>query len=226
MKATSARLALLAAAALLAAVAGCREVEKETAENLLERASRGDPSAMGTIEAKGEEAIPILKWGLRHKKDKIRETAFRILQGLAEKGSKEAKSIIDDVNKEFEGEKADAYALHMNLLDAFGVAPETPVKMAGKKVGFVKEIEKEDRFYKTELAIFGSTKIPKDSMAKRAETDLGDAYIEIVPGKAPETMAAGATILEDNPVLKDIADGGVPDKDKKGKKGKKGKRGR
>jgi len=145
MKATSARLALLAAAALLAAVAGCREVEKETAEN---------------------------------------------------------------------------------LLDAFGVAPETPVKMAGKKVGFVKEIEKEDRFYKTELAIFGSTKIPKDSMAKRAETDLGDAYIEIVPGKAPETMAAGATILEDNPVLKDIADGGVPDKDKKGKKGKKGKRGR
>lgn len=93
------------------------------------------------------------------------------------------------------------YVLYAEFETAAGLEKRTVVKMAGVSVGYVKGIRLKG--VKAELAfdIDPDVAIYKDSQATMASLGLlGEKYIEIVPGKGPDTCQPGDTIGSITPI--------------------------
>lgn len=92
-----------------------------------------------------------------------------------------------------------SYPLEAAFRSVEGVSVGTDVRLAGVKIGMVSAIALDPTSYfaKTTLALDPGVQIPDDSVAIVASEGLmGGAYIEIVPGGSPDTLAAGAEITD------------------------------
>ena len=87
------------------------------------------------------------------------------------------------------------YILYVTLQDASGIDPRTPIQIAGVDVGRVRSVGLEGYNALVTLNIRRNVGIPKDSkITVKTQGVLGDKYIEILPGKASESLAIGDRI--------------------------------
>lgn len=87
------------------------------------------------------------------------------------------------------------YVLYVTLQDASGIDPRTPIQISGVDVGRVRSIGLEGYNALVTLNIRRNVGIPKDSkITVKTQGVLGDKYIEILPGKASESLAIGDRI--------------------------------
>lgn len=89
------------------------------------------------------------------------------------------------------------YTLYAIVPSAEGLYPSTQVKMAGVSIGSVVAISFDDlkQNAKLELQMSGEVELSADSVADlRSEGLLGDRFIRVTPGAAPEKLGDGATI--------------------------------
>lgn len=87
------------------------------------------------------------------------------------------------------------YRLFANFDTASGLETRAAVRMAGVKIGYVKDIRLEARRARVEMSIFPRYQIPRGSRATLASLGLiGERYIEIVPGEAVSVCQPGETI--------------------------------
>jgi len=106
--------------------------------------------------------------------------------------------IVGDFSAMFKGE---GYPLHADFETAAGLEKKTVVKMAGVKIGRVKEIRLKGFRAEVQFDIDKGIEIYKDSTAMLASLGLlGERYIEIIPGEGPEVCQAGDTIKSFAPV--------------------------
>jgi len=106
--------------------------------------------------------------------------------------------IVGDFSVLFRGE---GYSVFADFETAAGLEKKTVVKMAGVKVGLVKDIRLKGVRAEVELDIDEGIEVYKDSTAMLASLGLlGEKYIEILPGKGPEICQAGDTIQSFSPV--------------------------
>jgi len=97
--------------------------------------------------------------------------------------------------------KRPGYELFTYFETAAGLEKHTVVKMAGVKVGYVKEIRLKGVRAELIFNIDHGVAIYKDSQAMVASLGLlGEKYIEIVPGEGPEFCSPGDTIGSIPPV--------------------------
>ena len=94
------------------------------------------------------------------------------------------------------GTKYVGYKTYLNF--AGGLEPGTPVRFGGLKVGRVTSVgvSSEDvSRIEIGLALKADVPLPTDSVAGLSQLGLlGENYVEIQPGKAPETLQPGSTI--------------------------------
>jgi phospholipid/cholesterol/gamma-HCH transport system substrate-binding protein len=93
------------------------------------------------------------------------------------------------------------YPLYADFETAAGLEKKTVIKMAGVKVGFVRDIRLKGVRAEVMLDIAKGIEIYKDSTAMMASLGLlGEKYIEIIPGKGPEVCLPGDSIQSFTPV--------------------------
>lgn len=84
------------------------------------------------------------------------------------------------------------YALAADFETASGLEPRAAVRMAGVKIGYVKDIRLEGRRARVVMAIYPRFQVPRDSRATLASLGLiGERYIEIMAGEAASVCRAG-----------------------------------
>ncbi len=89
------------------------------------------------------------------------------------------------------------YEVSVTIPDANGLERRSPVEIAGVNVGKVKSVKLDGYKAQTTLLIRNDVKIPADSkVAVRTQGVLGDKYLEIIPGKDTQNLAAGDKIKE------------------------------
>ncbi len=87
------------------------------------------------------------------------------------------------------------YSILVSYDTATGLEKRAVVRMAGVKVGYVKDIRLKGRKAEVELIINFGISIPKGSMATMASIGLlGEKHIEILPGEAAEFLQEGDLI--------------------------------
>lgn len=100
--------------------------------------------------------------------------------------------VVGDISTLFEQE---GYTLLTYFDTVAGLEKKTVVRMAGVKVGAVKEISLKGGKAEVALDINHEIKIPRDSSATLASLGLlGEKYIEITPGTEEEMVQPGGTI--------------------------------
>jgi phospholipid/cholesterol/gamma-HCH transport system substrate-binding protein len=106
--------------------------------------------------------------------------------------------IVGDFSTLFRGE---GYPLYADFESAAGLERKTVVKMAGVKIGLVKEIRLKGFRAEVLFDIEKGVEVYKDSTAMLASLGLlGEKYIEIIPGEGPEICQPGDTIQSLTPV--------------------------
>lgn len=106
--------------------------------------------------------------------------------------------IVGDFTVLFRGE---GYPLYADFETAAGLEKKTVVKMAGVKIGLVKEIRLKGVRAEVLFDIDEGVSVYRDSIAMLASLGLlGEKYIEIIPGKGPEIAQPGETIQSFSPV--------------------------
>jgi phospholipid/cholesterol/gamma-HCH transport system substrate-binding protein len=106
--------------------------------------------------------------------------------------------IVGDFSTLFRGE---GYPLYADFESAAGLERKTVVKMAGVKIGLVKEIRLKGFRAEVLFDIDKGIEVYKDSTAMLASLGLlGEKYIEIIPGKGPEICQPGDAIQSLTPV--------------------------
>jgi phospholipid/cholesterol/gamma-HCH transport system substrate-binding protein len=106
--------------------------------------------------------------------------------------------IVGDFSTLFRGE---GYPLYADFETAAGLEKKTVVKMAGVKIGLVKEIQLKGFRAEVRFDIDKGVEIYKDSTATLASLGLlGEKYIEIIPGEGPEICQPGDSIQSFAPV--------------------------
>lgn len=106
--------------------------------------------------------------------------------------------IVGDFTVMFRGK---GYPVYAEFDTAAGLEKKTVVKMAGVKIGFVKDIRLKDYRAEVQFDINESVSIYKDSTAMLSSLGLlGEKYIEIVPGKGPEVCQPGDSIQSFTPM--------------------------
>jgi virulence factor Mce-like protein len=106
--------------------------------------------------------------------------------------------IVGDFTVLFRGE---GYPLYADFETAAGLEKKTVVKMAGVKIGLVREIRLKGVRAEVMLDIDKGVLVYKDSTAMLASLGLlGEKYIEIIPGEGPEIAQPGGTIQSISPV--------------------------
>ncbi len=102
----------------------------------------------------------------------------------------------------FGGKKT--YKITAILDTASGLDTHTDVRMAGVKIGTVKEIRLKDGKALVVLNIYDDVKLPAGSIVKvTSKGILGDKYIEIVPGKLGGKVNPGSTLPTEKSVTVD-----------------------
>jgi phospholipid/cholesterol/gamma-HCH transport system substrate-binding protein len=88
--------------------------------------------------------------------------------------------------------KKKGYDISVGFDTAAGLDKRAVVKMAGVKIGYVRDIELDGRRARVNLAIDGGTEIPRDSRATFGSLGLlGEKYVEILPGQGTEICRPG-----------------------------------
>ena len=102
----------------------------------------------------------------------------------------------------FGGKKA--YQISAILDTASGLDNNTDVRMAGVKIGTVKDIKLKDGKALVIMSIFSDVQLPAGSIVKvTSKGILGDKYIEIVPGRGAGKVAANSTLPTEKSVTMD-----------------------
>lgn len=95
------------------------------------------------------------------------------------------------------GSRADSYPLTASFRSIEGVSIGTDVRLAGVKIGTVKDIALNAQTYRADatIAIQSGVEIPEDSAITIAsEGLLGGNFVEIVPGGSPFMLEAASEI--------------------------------
>jgi len=93
------------------------------------------------------------------------------------------------------------YKVFADFETAAGLEKRTVVKMAGVRIGYVKEVRLKGVRAELIFNIDHGVEVFKDSQAMMASLGLlGEKYIEIIPGKGPEVCRPGDTIGSQTPV--------------------------
>lgn len=100
--------------------------------------------------------------------------------------------IVGDMSTMF---KKPGYPLNLYFDSAAGLEKNTVVRMAGVKIGYVKDIRLKGRQAEVILDIKHEAQLRKDSTATLASLGLlGEKYIEILPGASSEMCQPGDTL--------------------------------
>ncbi len=93
------------------------------------------------------------------------------------------------------------YSLYLEMPSAEGINNKTPVQVAGIPVGIVDEISlTSGNLARLKLKIRKGVVLPADVSAEvRVKGVLGDAYLELLPGKSGQSISAGETIRKVGP---------------------------
>ncbi len=86
------------------------------------------------------------------------------------------------------------FELTASFRKAGGLSPGSEVRLAGVRIGSVREIQIDYERYRADVRfqIAGTAKIPEDSSAEiQAEGLFGGTYISIVPGASTEFLGPG-----------------------------------
>ena len=87
------------------------------------------------------------------------------------------------------------YLLNVQITSALGLEKSSDVKMAGIRIGYVKDIVLDQKRARIVMNIYPRFKVPKGSKATLASLGLlGERFMEIVPGGSPESMSPGETM--------------------------------
>lgn len=99
----------------------------------------------------------------------------------------------------FSPAKSSDYPLTASFRSGEGIAIGTDVRLAGVKVGTVREMKLNEQTYRadTVLSVKAGVLIPDDSaIVISSESLLGGNFVEINPGGSLENLAAGDEILD------------------------------
>jgi phospholipid/cholesterol/gamma-HCH transport system substrate-binding protein len=92
-----------------------------------------------------------------------------------------------------------SYQLNARFSSVAGLQPGAIVEVAGVRVGEVTGIRLDPEYYEAvvQMAIDSGVKLQEDSIASIRSTGIiGDRYVSISPGGAPETLAPGGEIVQ------------------------------
>ncbi len=93
------------------------------------------------------------------------------------------------------------YELNAYFKSATGLERQAVVRMAGVKIGYVKDIRLADRKAQVVMSIFARLKVPLDSRAALASLGfIGEKYIEITPSDKPDFFGPGGVLETTAPV--------------------------
>jgi phospholipid/cholesterol/gamma-HCH transport system substrate-binding protein len=100
--------------------------------------------------------------------------------------------VVGDMTELF---KKPGYTLNVLTSSALGLESRSSVKMAGIKIGYIKDIVLSDRKAKVVMNIYPQHQVPLGSKATLASLGLlGERFMEIVPGAGPGFFESGATL--------------------------------
>jgi virulence factor Mce-like protein len=87
------------------------------------------------------------------------------------------------------------YELSALFPSATGLEKRAAVRLAGVKIGYVKDIRLDERKARVVMAVWPKYQVPRGSQASLASLGLvGERYIEIKPSEAPDYMKPGETL--------------------------------
>ena len=94
--------------------------------------------------------------------------------------------------------KKKGYPLYVKFDTAIGLAKRSYVRMAGIKIGYVKDIRLEGNRPEVELLIAPAVRVQKGAKATMATAGLiGEKYVEIIPGEDEGFFQPGESLLPD-----------------------------
>ncbi len=97
--------------------------------------------------------------------------------------------IVGDLSNLF---RAGGYELDAYFQSATGLEKQAAVRMAGVRIGYVRDIRLAQRKADVAMSIYGSYKVPKGSKATLASVGIvGEKYIEIAPSDSPDYYGPG-----------------------------------
>ena len=100
--------------------------------------------------------------------------------------------IVGDMSELF---KKPGYILNVRIESALGLEKSSSVKMAGIRIGYVKDIRLHGRQAEVVMNIYPQFKVPKGSQATLASLGLlGERFMDIVPGDQTTFFAPGETL--------------------------------
>jgi phospholipid/cholesterol/gamma-HCH transport system substrate-binding protein len=100
--------------------------------------------------------------------------------------------IVGDLAEAF---RKPGYVLNVRLSSALGLEKRSDVKMAGIRIGYVKDIVLDQRRARVVMNVYPRFKVPKGSRATLASLGLlGERFMEIVPGGEAEYLAPGDSL--------------------------------
>jgi len=100
--------------------------------------------------------------------------------------------IVGDLAEAF---RKPGYVLNVRLGSALGLEKRSEVKMAGIRIGYVRDIVLDQRRARVVMNIYTRFKVPKGSKATLASLGLlGERFMEIVPGGEADFFAPGESL--------------------------------
>ena len=100
--------------------------------------------------------------------------------------------IVGDIAEMF---RKPGYVLNVQIGSALGLEKSSDVKMAGIRIGYVKDIVLDQRRARVVMNIYPKFKVPRGSRATLASLGLlGERFMEIVPSGEAEYLAPGETL--------------------------------
>ncbi len=100
--------------------------------------------------------------------------------------------IVGDLTELF---RKPGYVLNVQIGSALGLEKSSDVKMAGIKIGYVKDIVLDRRRARVVMNVYPQFRVPRGSRATLASLGLlGERFMEIVPGTEAEFLAPGESL--------------------------------
>jgi len=94
------------------------------------------------------------------------------------------------------------YRVSARFSDVGGLRPGASVVIAGVRVGTVSDVRLDDYAARVEMKIRSGVDLPQDSIASvRTEGLIGQKYVSVSPGAAPEKIEPGGKIRQTEPAI-------------------------
>lgn len=98
--------------------------------------------------------------------------------------------------------KQRSFSIHARFSSVGELKAGDPVKLAGVRIGEVKNVKLVDFAADAELALDDDLKLPDDTIASIQSAGLlGDAYVSLSPGASDHNLASGQRILRTEPAV-------------------------